>query len=511
MALQSNAQERITTITYIANELIYIGAGSGEGITKNDTLPIFRKENLIGKVVVANVSRKSSSGKFILILEEPKIGDKVDLTSVQKVVKVEKDIPKTGKVESLPELTLVEKKTKERKIRTRFRGRYLIQFLDNRNLDESDYTNQRLTNSLKFSVQNAIFPFLEFNVYLNHSYQMRKATLGENENNYNIYQTELNYKNPNSPYFFSIGRTYSRGTTSAGNLNGGEFGYKVSENLETGIYAGRESGIVGNELFGNGNKFGAFVRFEKGEFTGNRIRTTFSFNQKNVAGKVDEQYLATQNFMNFGTKFFLNQSLDLYLKNNDESKVQIRRAFFSTNYKMQKNLNLSASYNAYKNIQFDETADIPDSLFNDKFSHSVSLRSNYNSAKNYSIFLGANTRFSQGISQPVIGGNFGVSFKDILQFDYVRTRVNYYNTSNSSSFRTSLVLEKDLFTNFTTSFEYGNYFYISNGQSSELNNYFALGLGYYFNSKFYSDLNVEYDFGETNDYLQSFLVIGILF
>ncbi len=209
-ALQSNSQERTTTITYIANELVYIGAGSGEGVAKNDTLPIFRDENLIGKVVVVNVSRKSSSGKFLLILEEPKVGDKVDLSSIQKVLKEEKDIPKTGKVENLPELTLVERKTKERKIRTRFRGRYLIQFLDNRNLDESEYTNQRLTNSLKFSVQNAIFPFLEFNVYLNHSYQIRKSALGENENNYNIYQTELNYNNPNSSYFFSVGRTYSR-------------------------------------------------------------------------------------------------------------------------------------------------------------------------------------------------------------------------------------------------------------------------------------------------------------
>lgn len=504
-------EQKKTTITYIANELVYIGAGSGEGIAKNDTLPIFRNENLIGKVIVANVSKKSSSGQFVLILEKPKVGDKVDLSSVKLVLKDEKDTPKKGKIENLPKLTLVERKREKREVKTRFRGRYLIQFLDNRNLEESDYSNQRLTNSLKFSVQNAVFPFLEFNVYLNHSYQIRKETLGRNESNYNIYQTELNYNNPNLPYFFSVGRTYSRGTSSAGNLNGGEFGYKVNENLKTGIYAGRESGIVGNELLGDGNKFGAFVKFEKGDFIGSRVRSTFSFNQKNVSGKVDEQYLSTQNFLNLGTKFFINQNLDLYLKNNDESKVQIRRAFFSTNYKVQKNLSLSASYNAYKNIQLDETADIPDSLFNDEFSHSVSLRSNFYSSKNYSISLGANTRFSQGISQPVIGGNIGLSLRDIFYFNYVRVRTNYYNTSTSNTFRNSCAVEKELFTNFTTSLEYGNYFYIPKGESGQLNNYCSLGLGYYFNSKFYLDLNFEYDFGELNDYLQTFIVIGLLF
>ncbi|MCC7430709.1 hypothetical protein IT568_07695, partial [bacterium] len=386
----------------------------------------------------------------------------------------------------------------------KFRGRYLVQVFDNRDVDNKDFTNQRFTNSLKFAVSNAFLPSLDFNFYVNHTYSKRNSTIAKNENYYSLYQAEVLYKNPGFPFYFAFGRTYSLGSASAGNLNGGEFGYKFSENFKGGIYGGKESATENNKLLGDGNKFGTYLVYQKQNYN-----STLSFNQKNVSGKVDEQFLTFQNFFSSNRKFSFNQSGDLYLKNNDESKIQLRRIFVSTNYTFLENWRFSANYNAYKNIKVDETSAIPDSLFNDRFSQTIGLRTSYNSAWKTDFAFGLVSRFSQGITHPVLGVNLDVNFRERLGMDFLRTSVNYYNSSVSNTVRTRISAEKTLFENFTTEVEFGNYFYSPTSGNSD----FSLSAGGNFSycfGRFYSDLSLEYDFGSTN-YFQTVLAVGINF
>ena len=83
---------RMTTVTYLSGQSVYVGAGRAEGVHENMALEVMRDGRVIAKVRASYLASHSSSGEIVSSTVPPQVGDSVRYhPSAQEIIAVATD------------------------------------------------------------------------------------------------------------------------------------------------------------------------------------------------------------------------------------------------------------------------------------------------------------------------------------------------------------------------------------------------------------------------------------
>jgi hypothetical protein len=151
---------------------------------------------------------------------------------------------------------------------------------------------------------------LVLNELLNHTY-----TLG------------LYYENPDSIVTAGIGRLYLPYAPSLSAIDGGYFGYRVSQRLTVGAFGGSTPDPTSWSYAPNQRIAGAFVNYAYGDFDHLRLNDTFGLASTSIGWHIAREFAFAENTISFGQKFSVYNSMQF-----DKGRTALTGTPFVTTY-----------------------------------------------------------------------------------------------------------------------------------------------------------------------------------
>lgn len=409
MPILAQQLKHVGEIKYISQQLYYVTLGTEHGVNIGDTLTVKRRNLRIGRLIVENVARVSSSCKLLEQTTVLKQNDIVETIAVLQATAT--PMEKTKVPERRPSLLksrTAKEKTRRSRRKTRLqsnriRGRLSLQalFFDDRTNAALDY--RQLGLRTKVTVER----FLGLPLQLRFRWRSRSIhrdrvlgdTVDQDDMQHNLHEFGLIYESQKSPVEVGLGRILSPEIRGIGYIDGGLFSYKLNTHFKVGFAGGTQPSVQNSAFQASRQKFGLFCNFSQGDYQSQRISSTLAFSGSYNKGVNSREFFYLQNTYSFGSRFSVYQSVEADLnrgwKNNTgQGSFQISNFFLSSRYTPFKFLALNVSYDARKLVYTFESRSTPDSLFD------ASTRQGLRSG--FTLRLPSRIRLS---------GNFGVRFR----------------------------------------------------------------------------------------------------
>lgn len=393
---QTKEEVREGKISYISSQNIYASFSSTVNIKIGDYLFVRQGETLVRAIQVKQLSSISCIGT---VVENQKlnISDIVYARVVYEELVVQEE-----EKESI--LSAVEKSAGEIKKNEKLRKEESKQSINGR-LSVSSYLNfsntllsdnQRwkytfsmeaanLANS-KFSAETYISYIQYFN-----SGVLIKANLADA---LKVYGLAIKYE-PRKTIEVWAGRKINSNLSNVGAIDGVQFETKL-RNFSVGAIAGYRPDYLNYGLDFNSFEYGAFVAhsFLKGN---GRMQNSLAFFEQRNNSQIDRRftYFQHSNTLIKNLNFFFSFEMDLYKRENGIAKNTLNPVsiYLSANYRVAKNLSLSASYDARKNVVYYEMyKTIADSILDSSTRQGFRLSANYRPNNFLSMGLNASYR-----------------------------------------------------------------------------------------------------------------------
>lgn len=176
-----------------------------------------------------------------------------------------------------------------------------------------------------------------------------RATLGEaGSNQFIIYNTKLTYDSPESKFLFSIGQMNLYDTAGVGQLTGGVVGYKFSQSLSFGGYAGIEPDIYRNSWDTGYRKYGIFTSYRgKGA-----KQFSLSFNRLDFDGINERQFVYANTLFPVRGIFVLYGSLEYELVSNIDTENRLAHIFTNARINLGKYADITANYSSGRGLDY---------------------------------------------------------------------------------------------------------------------------------------------------------------
>jgi hypothetical protein len=139
------------------------------------------------------------------------------------------------------------------------------------------------------------------------------------------YHLGLYYQNPDSVFTMGVGRLYVPYAPSLSTIDGGYFGYRISNHVTIGAFGGSTPDPTSWSYAPDQNIAGTFVNYEKGDFDHIRFNDTFGLAATSVSGHVARQIVFAENTISFGRYFSFYNSLQA-----DAARTALGGATYST-------------------------------------------------------------------------------------------------------------------------------------------------------------------------------------
>lgn len=346
-------------VSYVSSQNVYVKFDNTDGIHVGDTLYVSKNGKTIPALVISSMSTISCVGSPVgsITLSVP------DIISANKRV-VAKSSENSGSETKLAEATSDQvihaafntQKAKDSK--QRFDGRLSVNSYSN--ISNIYSTNERLRYNLSMNAEHIGNSNLSAETYITFTHMLSfpgKPTDWTGLNNaLKIYNLALKYDLTKTSNI-SFGRKIYTNMANIGAVDGFEF-EKVSHNFSFGALVGSRPDYSDYSFNPNLLQFGGFVSHSIQNEKGN-MQTSFAiFNQMNNF-KTDRRYAYIQhsNSLLKNIDVFGSLEVDLYgmVNNKLTSTLDLTSAYVSLRYKPVKNLSLSLSYDARKNIYYFET------------------------------------------------------------------------------------------------------------------------------------------------------------
>ncbi len=344
------------SISFISSENVYVKFASTSGIRAGDTLFV-KKGNVLQPAVIVNaLSSLSCVGKpvsgFLPVLNLTLIAKK--FMEIPPEVKIEKQtdpvsvIDQTIQKDKKPEITSIPKKN--------LYGRFSVSSYTNLSTNTlSTLTpNSRLKYNLSINADSISGTGLSFENYMSYTHKLLDPT--ENYKDLKIYNLALRYNfRDNSTLMF--GRKINVNTANIGAIDGFQYEKKFKTITAGALIGSRPNDstyAIDPVLF----QYGAYVShaYNNREQT---MQTSLAFFNQTNRFATDRRYLYLQHSNNLfrNVDFFGSAEVDLFsvVNNKPVTNFNPTGIYLSLSYRPVKNLSLSASFDARRNVYYFET------------------------------------------------------------------------------------------------------------------------------------------------------------
>ena len=511
--------EKLGNVSFVTSQNIYIRFESTDGISIDDTLYISVKGVLNPAIIVKFISTTSCSG-IAINNYQLKVGDQVK--TFVKLPEITKPVSeKIDKKNSLKE-TIIEEKNTVRTVTPyytkKIRGNLSISSYSNLSNSNGSPDFQNWRYSFSMDADSLFRSPLSFTSYINFSYRAdRWSDIQKNVGEaLKIYDLALSYKFGDQTKI-TLGRKINIRTSSLGAIDGLQLETSISK-FVMGIVAGSRPNFLDYGFNIKMFEYGGYL-FRSDSLGSITLQNTIGIFQQTNDFKTDRRFLYFQHNNNLTQNLgiFASSEVDLYKRKNgvEESSFDITSLYLSGYYSLNNWLNLSASYDARKNVIYYETfKSFADSVLESATRQGLGLRIGLRPF-NY-VWLGFNYgyRFSKDDPQP--SRNYGASLSYIqlplvlssIYLSYNKIESGYMNGDYYSA-----SINKDLFSgimNIGFGFKRVNYQFLSSSQSL-VQNIGNLDLSWrLFNNSFFT-LSYEGTFQETTTYSRIYFSINTRF
>lgn len=396
------------TISYITSQNVYVKFDNTEGIHIGDSLFVARNNILIPVLTVNNLSSISCVGTpvsqvplsistpiFVKIKVEKKQDESINKDSTEAVSvndQAIKSFAGTNKADVL---------------KSKFDGRLAVSTYST---FSNAYSDQRYRYNLSLNAQHMGNSKFSFESYLSLTHKSNELGLiGNDINKYlKIYSLAVKYDISKSTNL-SIGRKINMNMANIGAVDGLQF-ETVHRNFTYGAVVGSRPDYYNYSFNPNLMQFGVFA--------GHNIQTDNGYMQTSLAifdqmnnFKTDRRfaYLQHSNSLLKNLDLFCSFEFDFYTLDSlmqPKNTFDLTSVYASLRYKPWKNLSLSVSYDARKNVYYYETfKNQIDSIIDRETRKGLRFQFNYRPVKYLSWGGWAGYRFQKSDPTPSINAN----------------------------------------------------------------------------------------------------------
>lgn len=413
-------------VSFKSSKHVYVKFPTTEDIQVGDTLFLKSKPALI-------VQNKSSVSCVCVALAGASVDvkDKIrafpSTTQQQKSKQIlkEKDEPKP-----IPEIvqdTLLDKTIKEptsKKSKPVIFGKIDAASYSNFSNTERD-NSQRMKYTLSLRTDN--LPTEKFSAETYISFRHTQGEWDDVKRDLNsalkIYSLSVNYK-MTEQLNISAGRKINPLISNMGAVDGFQFQYEKKK-LKAGLLAGTRPDYQDYSFNKNLMQLGAYVAHEIKTETG-YIRNSLAAVEQRNHSNTDRRFLYFQHQNQLLQKLYLFSSfeIDLYRKTKQgaENKLSLTGIYLLTTYRPIKDLSLSASYDARKQVIYYESyKSFVDQMIDQETRQGYRFRVNYRPWKRITLGINAGYRFRK--SDPIASKNLDsyLSFRNFSAYNVTTT------------------------------------------------------------------------------------------
>ena len=139
------------------------------------------------------------------------------------------------------------------------------------------------------------------------------------------YHLGLYYQNPDSVVTMGVGRLYLPYAPSLSTIDGGYFGYRVSQRLTVGVFGGSTPDPTSWSYAPNQRIAGTFVNYENGDFDHLRLNDTFGLAVTSIGWHIAREFAFAENTISLGRTFSIYNSLQF-----DKARTALGGASYGT-------------------------------------------------------------------------------------------------------------------------------------------------------------------------------------
>jgi hypothetical protein len=402
---QTLTQNLSGQVSFISSQNIYVKFKSTEGISAGDTLFTASNGNLVPVLTINNLSSSSCVCTGIseqvlhvsdLVIAKARI--KTEQKREAQVTPAQKEIPTEN-----PALDKKDKQATTGNLSQKIKGSLSA-------FSYSDFSNTTASNSQRFrytfSLDAKNISNSKFSAETYISFKHKLGDWSEVKSNLfnalKIYSLAVKY-DLNKTTQISLGRKINYRISSIGAMDGLQV-EKTMNKFALGALVGSRPDYANYGFDPSLFQYGAYVAHNT-KSADNYTESSLAFMQQTNKGNIDRRfiYLQHSNSLVKNVFFFGTFEIDLYKLNNGkpQSTFNPTGMFLSLRYKMTKNLTLSGSYDARKNVMYYETFKSSiDSAFEKELRQGYRLQGNYRISKNIMFGLQSGYRFMKSDPHP---------------------------------------------------------------------------------------------------------------
>jgi hypothetical protein len=489
------SQAATIKVTQISIEAVYVNAGTDAGLVKGDTLIVSSGKRRGVRLVVTNLSSKSSACKKLRERDKIEVGDVLMAARA-----IRPPAKKTTAKSSEPrKLITARKSARERALAAnRVRGFITLHTRWQKDLSGSNVSWMQPGISGRISVNNIGGKHINFRLRHSSRYSYRTFNIGgapgsQDDWTHRLSELSLTYLPPGSPVEIGVGRVISPYIRGVGYIDGGYVAVNPGGRFGYGMALGTEPYVQNSFYNADSRKIGFFLTHTAGSYDHQRLASTIAISGSYNRDVVSREFVYLQNAFSHARRFTAFQSVEIDINRHWRMDVSHERFSFSNfyataNWVVTNNVSIDGSVDARKNVYSYPTKDTPDSLFD------RSLQRGFDG--------GISLKLPKGVSLRANGGvRYGESPTQNNQFAsvFLNTR-NFIRRGHNLSLRMSRS-----HTQFTTT--YGPLATYRFPLTRRTRAYLSSG-GYIYDSQGIRDNNIYVEGGANRTLLQRYYVSG---
>lgn len=451
--------EKKGTITFVSSSVIYLTFGRADSISVDDTVEVIKENKILATLKIVAVAKNSSASEIINSSKEISVGDSVRF--FRNIIVEEKIVTQISDSTSFKDIQKVEiaknKKIIETKMKTS--GRVSLQYVSSWTQGANVTYNQPAFLT-RLNVENILETDFRFSLYGRTFYNLHKTTSAKSTTRF--YDVMIESMDPNSQFYYSIGRLTSRYVGGLGITDGLQTIYNLKD-LRFGLLVGAEPHHTTFGVDGDDKKGAMFVNYNSTIGEENKIDGTIAFASHYYEGKIDREFIYLQNSLVNSSNFTLYHSTEFDLNEMNygvtKKTFKLTNTYISSTYIPKPWLTIYGGFDASRSIYLLETMrSIPDTLFDKNLLFGYRLSTTFRMPNNLSLTLNGSMRTKKGETKnnSMYSGMFRAS--DILQSGVsFNTRVSknsgIYTEGNNLTFE----MDRYFFESVSTSIRYDYY------------------------------------------------------
>jgi len=318
-----------------------------------------------------------------------------------------------------------------------------------------------------------------------------------------VYEGVLSYDAAEAPVHVKFGRIVSNAMSGVGYIDGLLLQHNASAHWRWGAFGGTQPDWETSEFQTSIQKYGVFVKYLKGDFSGSRLEATLAAAGEYHGSDVNREYVYLQSSYQPDRRWSAYGSLELdvnreWRRDLVGEDVSVSGLYLTTRYRTAEALSAALSYDSRKRYVTYESRSEADSLFNDAFRQGLRASLDTRVAGTWLVGADFGVRAVESESDETYSYAFRVRKSDLVA-DGLTLDVRFLGFSNpvSSGYSPTLRLGKRFRSGHSCDLSYGNYTYdLDQDESQRVSHWVRADGQIELSARVYTFASYEYDWGD---------------